>query len=220
MNRDRIWGLIWIGAVAAVVVLGSLLGIAPKVAEAKAAVAELTIVQEQNAQHEAALVVLQEEYAQIASLKNDLVGLQRGIPLAADIPTFLAQLDSVAAENAVTLEQISVSDGAGYIPVELPTTAGTDDAESAGEAAEDSSPAPGEASARLSTANYISVPITIEASGTGDTVLDFLSGLQYGQRIIAINTFALSSGTSTDTVTVSISAEIYVLVDPFAEPAL
>ena len=224
MNRDRLWGLTWIAAVAAVTLLGTLLGIVPKIEEASAASRELTTVAAQNAEHELALEALKDEFAQIDALRNDLKELQVGIPLAADIPAFVAQLDAIADRYQVTLDQISISDGTGFLPIE-PIAVAAEDAAVTDTAATDTASTDTESTAaltmgpRLSPENYISVPISIEASGTSATVLDFLSGLQYGDRIIAISTFSTDSAEAADTVTVSISAEIYVLVDPFAKAA-
>lgn len=224
MNRDRLWGLTWIAAVAAVTLLGTLLGIVPKVEEASAASRELTTVAAQNAEHELALEALKDEFAQIDALRNDLKELQVGIPLAADIPAFVAQLDAIADRYQVTLDQISISDGTGFLPIE-PIAVAAEDAAVTDTAATDTASTDTESTAaltmgpRLSPENYISVPISIEASGTSATVLDFLSGLQYGDRIIAISTFSTDSAEAADTATVSISAEIYVLVDPFATAA-
>ena len=229
MNRDRLWGLTWIAAVAAVTLLGTLLGIVPKVEEASAASRELTTVAAQNAEHELALEALKDEFAQIDALRNDLKELQVGIPLAADIPAFVAQLDAIADRYQVTLDQISISDGTGFLPIEPIAVAAEDaavtDTAATDTAATDTASTDTESTAaltmgpRLSPENYISVPISIEASGTSATVLDFLSGLQYGDRIIAISTFSTDSAEAADTATVSISAEIYVLVDPFATAA-
>ncbi|SDM85691.1 hypothetical protein SAMN05216368_102402 [Cryobacterium flavum] len=220
MNRDRLWGLTWVAIVGAVVVFGTLLGIAPKVAEASAAARELTNVKAQNTQHELALATLKDEFAHIDVLKNNLAELQLGIPLTADIPAFVAQLDAIAAEHQVTLDQISISDGTGYVPIEPvaapEAAAASTDAATADLAGADSAPT---MSPRLSPANYISVPVSIEASGTNASVLDFLSGLQYGDRIIAIKTFSTGAGASAGEATVTIAAEIYVLVDPTAPAA-
>ena len=223
MNRDRLWGLAWIAAVAAVVLLGTLLGLVPKVEEARAAARDITAVEDQNTMHEFALAALKVDYKRIDELKKDLVDLQVEVPLTASIPSFLAQLDATAAQHQVTLNQITVSDGTGYaapIAVAAPVADATPVPAAAPVA--EATPVPAvagvesiaAANPRLSAENYISVPISIEASGTSSTVLDFLSGLQYGDRIIAINSFSTSSGATVGVVTVTIEAEIYVLLAP------
>ena len=211
MNRDRLWGLIWVAAVAAVVLLGTFLGILPQAEDARAASRELETVEAQNTEHELALAALKIEYAHIDELKDDLVELQVGVPLAADIPAFVAQIDAIGTQSQVTLDQISISDGTGYVPVES-VTADEEDTTAGAATAEAAVPT----SSRLTTANYISVPVSIEATGTSGAALNFLSGLQYGDRIIAINGFSTEAGATPDDVSVTISAEIYVLVDPFA----
>ena len=148
--------------------------------------------------------------------------MQLGIPLAADIPAFVVQLDAIAAQHQVTLDQISISDGTGYVPVEpVAAATGTDATTDAGAVAstDESVATAVPTSPGLTPATYISIPVSIEASGTSSTVLDFLAGLQYGNRIIAINTFSIDAGTTSDIVTISIVAEIYVLTDPSAQAA-
>lgn len=218
MNRDRLWGLIWVVAVAAIVLLGTFLGIIPQAEAAKAASRELTTVEAQNTEHELALAALKADFAHIDELKDDVAELQLGVPLAADIPAFVAQLDAIGAQTQVTLEQISISDGTGYVPVE-PVAAAAGDATTDTASTDAAVATAVPTSSRLTATTYISVPVSIEASGTSSSVLDFLSGLQYGDRIIAINSFSTDAGTTPDSVTVSIAAEIYVLVDPFATPA-
>ena len=224
MNRDRLWGLAWIAAVAAVVVLGTMLGIVPKAEEAKAASRELATVEAQNVEHELALAALQDQYASIDDLKDDLADLQLGIPLAADIPAFVAELSAIATQYQVTIEQISIADGTGYVPTEpvvATDTAATDTAATDTTATDAAATAATgiDANSRVTAATYISIPVSIEATGTGSAVLEFLSGLQYGDRIIAINSFATDAAVTADVVTVSIEAEIYVLVDPTATTA-
>jgi Tfp pilus assembly protein PilO len=218
-----LWGLVAIVVVGAVVILGSLLGVAPKLDEAKAASSELTQVEQQNTAHELALATLKSEFAQIDDLKNEVVELQLGIPLTADIPAFVDQLGASAAQYGVNLDQISISDGTGYLPGEAvadtvetaaDTTTETDTA-AAGAVASTVVSAVA-ASPRLSPTTYISVPVSIEATGTNESVLQFLSALQHGQRIVAINSFS-TDATDSAAVTLSVTAEIYVLVDPFAE---
>ena len=222
MNRDRLWGLIWIAAVGTVVLLSTLLGIVPKVEESNTAAHELTTVEAQNTKHEAALATLKADFANIDELRDDLADVQLGIPLAADIPAFVVQLDAIAAQHQVTLDQISISDGTGYVPVEpVAAATGTDATTDAGAVAstDESVATAVPTSPGLTPATYISIPVSIEASGTSSTVLDFLAGLQYGNRIIAINTFSIDAGTTSDIVTISIVAEIYVLTDPSAQAA-
>ena len=219
MNRERLWGLTWIAAMGTVVLLGTLLGLVPKVEESNAAARELTMVEAQNTKLEASLATLNDDFANIDELRDDLADVQLGIPPAADIPAFVAQLAAIAAQHQVTLDQISISDGTGYAPV-APVATATGAAATTAAATTDASTATVvPASPALTPATYISVPVSIEASGTSSTVLDFLAGLQYGNRIIAINTFSTDAGTSSDTVTISIAAEIYVLTDPSAKAA-
>ena len=219
MNRERLWGLTWIAAMGTVVLLGTLLGLVPKVEESNAAARELTMVEAQNTKLKASLATLNDDFANIDELRDDLADVQLGIPPAADIPAFVAQLAAIAAQHQVTLDQISISDGTGYAPV-APVATATGAAATTAAATTDASTATVvPASPALTPATYISVPVSIEASGTSSTVLDFLAGLQYGNRIIAINTFSTDAGTSSDTVTISIAAEIYVLTDPSAKVA-
>jgi Tfp pilus assembly protein PilO len=63
--------------------------------------------------------------------------------------------------------------------------------------------------------NFIAVPVTISVTGSFDAVLDFLEGLQNGQRLMTVTSF--SSGTPSadvpDRVTGQIAGIVYVLLD-------
>lgn len=224
MNRDRLWNLIWGVAVLGVILLGTLLGVVPKIEEANAAVRDSTAIETQNAAYELKLASLKDDFAQIDELKADLAELQLGIPLGTDYPAFVAQLAAVADQYGITIDQIAISDGTGYaaVPVAEVTDAAAADP-SAATAAADAVPAAAEAvgtetglapSERVSSTNYVSIPVSIEARGNATSVLDFISGMQHGNRIMAVTTLTTDATTADGVVTVEIAGEIYVLADP------
>ncbi len=217
MNRDRLWSLTWGVAVLGVILLGTTLGVVPKIEEANAAARDSTAIEAQNAVYEQELGSLKDDFAHIDELKADLAELQLGIPLGTDYPAFVAQLASVADQYGITLEQITISDGTGYTAAPVVDPAAADpvaaDPTAADAVVAESGLAPSE---RLSPTNYVSIPVSIEARGNASSVLEFISGMQHGNRIMAITTLTTDAIKVPGVVTTVIAGEIYVLADPSA----
>ena len=76
--------------------------------------------------------------------------------------------------------------------------------------------APAAASSSLvTTDNFVAVPITISVAGSFDAVLQFLDGLQDGERVMTVTAFNSSapSADAPDQVTGQIAGLIYVLLN-------
>ena len=243
MDRNRLWVLGAAVLIAATAVLGWLLGISPHLIEASTAKAAQATVETQNATYEAQVAALETQYEGIGKLKDDLAELQLAVPGAANLPAFLAQLDSIGQQHQVTLAGITVSDAQLYVPVvaTVPVdvaapTDGSTPAPAAEVAATGVAPAATEPtlSPLISPANFVSVPITLTVDGDYVHILDFIEGLQKGKRLVMVTTFntvAKDPGAGASTaaatedstapaipasggVTANISALIYVLLNP------
>ncbi|TFD17171.1 hypothetical protein [Cryobacterium sp. TMT2-23] len=89
--------------------------------------------------------------------------------------------------------------------------------------------------ALITASNFVSVPISLSVSGSYGNVLDFIEGLQKGTRLVMVTTFATTPAEASssaapvatnsttvqapigsDQVTTTISALIYVLLNPAA----
>lgn len=259
MDRNRLWVLGAVLLIGATGVLGWMLGISPKFSEAKAADEERATVEAQNVDYEAQLATLKDQFDSIGDLKSDLAALQLAVPSAADIPAFVTQLDAISQQHQITLTDITVNDAQPYVPVVVAAPVA---APVAGPVAADAAPAaestpvptaaapvpptPGDVAAALApkpsplvtTANFVSVPISLTVDGNYGNVLDFLEGLQKGTRLVMVTTFSTKAAVvaqtapaeaggkavaaapvASDLVTANISALIYVLIDPPAPAA-
>ena len=245
MNMNRMWVLGAVLLIGVVAVLGWMLGISPNLSEARAAKAEQATVEAQNTEFEAQLATLKTQFESISDLRAELSDLRESVPNGPDLPAFVGQLGDIADEHRVTLSQITVSDAQPYVPViaapvpeaapaegatggategaaEGDTEAAPDDAAAAAAAAAEAAAAaavPAPVVNPLVTAqNFVAVPISIEVDGSYEDVLAFVEGLQKGKRLVMVTTFQTSEEADSGNVTGTLTAFVYVLIDP-SEPA-
>jgi Tfp pilus assembly protein PilO len=203
MDKNRLWVLGAVLVIGAVVLMGWVLGISPKLAEIRAADADRVSVEAQNSASELKLTTLKKQFESMGSLKDDLVALRSAVPNGADIPAFVAQLDTISQQNHVTITEISVSDAQPYVPVVVAAPAPAAAAPAGGStpaptaAAAAPVPAPAAAptvaapvpSGGVTAANFVSVPITLTVDGSYANALEFIDGLQKGTRLALVTTF-------------------------------
>lgn len=240
MNMNRMWVLGAVLLIGVVAVLGWMLGISPNLGEARAAKAEQATVEAQNTEFEAQLATLKTQFESISELRAELADLRESVPSGPDMPAFVGQLGDIADEHRVTLSQITVSDAQPYVPVIAVPVPEAAPAEGAAEG--DAAAAPVDAAAVAAAAaaaaeaaaaaavpapvvnalvtaqNFVAVPISVEVEGGYDDVLAFVEGLQKGERLVMVTTFQTSEQADSGDVTGTITAFVYVLVDP-SEPA-
>lgn len=247
MNTNRIWVLGAVLLVGVAVVLGWMLGISPKLDEARTAKEERISVETQNTGYEAQLTTLKKQFESIGDLKDELAELRQAVPSGADIPVLVGQLDSIAEDHGVTLTSINVSDAQPYTPTIAAAPAADPAADPAAETAAANadtapaaptaatgdgaaSPAAPAGSASITAENFVAIPIAIDVAGTYQDVVDFIDGLQNGNRLVMVNTFITTepkdavastdpnapaaSASSSNEITASINAFVYVLLDP------
>ncbi|SDK29092.1 Tfp pilus assembly protein PilO [Cryobacterium psychrotolerans] len=237
MNMNRLWVLGAVLLIGIVAVLGWMLGISPKLSEAREAKAQQETVETQNTDLEAQLVTLKEQFESIDDLRDELAGLRESVPSGPDMPAFVGQLGTMAEKHRVALTQITVSDAQPYVPVvaapaaevapadgaatgDAAAAAPVDAAATAAAAAEAAAAAavPAPVVNPLVTAqNFVAVPISLEVNGRYDDVLTFVAGLQKGKRLVMVTTFKTSEEEDSGNVTGTITAFVYVLLDPTAD---
>ena len=169
-----------------------------------------------NAKNQLLLTQLKKEYQSIAPLKSQLDLLTHSIPPTANVSAFIAELNSTANIYNVTIKSIVVSDAKPYtLAAQAPANSGSKEP-----------PAP-ESNTKINSANFVIIPLQVSISGKDADVLDFVNGIQNGQRLFLISTFtsagSMGSGaTSTippiskktpGTVDASFGGFIYVLLD-------
>jgi Tfp pilus assembly protein PilO len=133
------------------------------------------------------------------------------VPSSAEIPTFVTELNALASAHQITVKTITVSDAKPYSP----------SASSSGNV-----PAASANNPKITSTNFILIPVQLSVSGSYAKVLDFVHQVQTGSRLFFVS--LLSSSGSTDTkgtinakskvavperVDATIGGLVYVLLD-------
>ena len=231
MDAKRLWTIGAVLAMVVVVAAGWFLGIQPQLTEASTASQNLATAQTQNAAAANSLAKLKADHEGIAELKKSVESLRQSVPSSAQLSAFVTELDLLGGEHQVEVKSISVSDAKPYTPpapVAVAPAPGTP-------AAPTASPSPSPSSApvasapmaptapavvtnpRITAANFVAIPVALKVSGTYSKVLDFVKGLQAGERLFLVTTFAtteLKDPTSAASqVSASVGGLVYVLLD-------
>jgi len=204
----------WIAGAALVMVVivmfGWVLGVEPRLSEARAADAERSTVVALNASYEEVLVTLKALDEDLPALMSELDALRSALPADAQISTLLGQLNALAAESGVVLTAITAGIPAPFesaeVAAETPATQEGDQEEGAAEAdAAAVVPVP------AGPENFVSVPISVTAAGAAPGVLDFVQRVQFGSRLFVVD--GLTVIYEEDSGTVTIEGLVYVLTD-------
>lgn len=175
------------GAILAIVAIiggGWLLGIAPQLAIAATANTDRANVMVTNTQNQILLAKLKRDYQNIDALKSQLLTLRQAVPPKADISSFVTELNALAGAHKVTLKSITVSDAKSYTPAtQAPGTT----------ASKTNLP---QTNPKITSTNFVTIPVQISVTGDYRRVLDFVNDLQMGQRLILVS--SLSTTGSTD----------------------
>ena len=221
MDKNRLWLIGGVMLIGAIVVLGWGLGISPKLNEASATGAEWETTIAENAVHEAQIVTLKKQFEQVAGLRADLSDIQQSVPGSAEMPALVAEFDSAAASSGVVIADFTTSDAQAFDPALLnvvapaggvspvPTTAG-DGADVVGATAVVA------VDPRITATNFVTIPLSVTVDGPSDSVLDFVSGIQNGRRLVTVTAVSTTVPDEVGAVTGTITALVYVLLDPNA----
>ncbi|GAB3121815.1 type IV pilus inner membrane component PilO [Glaciibacter psychrotolerans] len=221
MDKNRMWAIGSILLMAALVVGGWFLAVQPQLALAQVATMQRATVEATNATHAAGLEKLKKDFANIETLKQELAPLDASVPTDTEVPAFLEQLDAMTSAALVRLDSVTMSDPQPYtpvVPVEAPVAAGTEAAPAPidGVDAVPAAPAAGAppvTNSLITASNFASLPVQINVSGSYDSVLNFVKGLQSGTRLFMATGLTTATDTSTPgSVTATVSGLIYVLV--------
>jgi len=179
MKSNRLWLVGTAIVVIAVLALGYLLGISPKLTELAAGEASLTAVRAQNAQEQAKLLSLQEQFENIDELQEQLDELQAAIPSDVSLPDFIRQLNELAATTQVRIDSITTGLPEAYITPEVPGTMLDADRNVV--------PLP------AAPASLITVNFSIKVSGPAGSIQNFTEGLQKGKRLFLARGLVINS---------------------------
>jgi len=198
---------------AVLVVLGWILGVAPRLAEAQAADDERVGVETLNATYEQTLVKLKQLDEDLPALTTQLDELEAALPPDAQVSTLLGQLNALAAESGIELTSITAGvpekfgaaaeAAAALAPVEAPAPEEGENAAAVAPDAETVAPAP---------ENFVSVPISVEFTGDPVALLAFVEKVQYGTRLFLVEALDITYDGGGGKV--KIDGFVYVLTDP------
>lgn len=111
---NRVWILGAVLASIAIVVMGWVVGISPKLAEADTAAAQRQNVDSQNLAQEQANALLKDEFAKIKTYQDDLKKLQVSVPATDALNVFFDQIVADSTANGLVLDNLTALEAAIY----------------------------------------------------------------------------------------------------------
>ncbi|ANP73945.1 hypothetical protein PA27867_3009 [Cryobacterium arcticum] len=230
MDKNRMWTIGSIIVMVAVLVGGALLGIQPQLTAAAVANAQRMSVEASNAGQASVLDQLKKDFAGIGDLKAELAPLSASVPNGSMMPEFIDQINALAASTQVSLDGITVAEATPYASVEAPAAvvdpsavSATSPATPAPTATDTVAPragVPPVTNAKISGDNFASLAMTVTVIGPYGNTLNFVNGLQSGQRLFLVSGLTTTAKdvpegeASTGEVTAVISGLTYALVTP------
>jgi Tfp pilus assembly protein PilO len=209
MEKNRIFLIGAVLAMAVIVLFGFLIGVQPQLAAAAAAQENAAAARAKNAASANVLAGLKRDYATLDVLKQQRDALRKAIPASTDMSSFIAEIHVLQVDHGVALTAFNVTDGQAYLPAKAATPA-TAPAATAVPAS----------SAGVTSKNFTLMPIQLTVSGQNAKVLNFVHGLQTGTRLMLVTTLSISpvaAGSSSE-VSASIGGFAYVLSDTAPGP--
>jgi Tfp pilus assembly protein PilO len=189
VKNNRVWIVGTAVVSLAILVLGYLLGVAPKIAEAGAADAQTAQVGAANRVKVVELANLKKQFDLIEEIKASLAELQVSIPTTPEYSTWTRDLNRYADESKTNLYGATTSTLIGAsTEISAPSTGGAGGAVAATPApAASGAPSAGPSDAAPTTGEtFNAVPITITVRGSYAQVTDFIRILQAGNRLVLI----------------------------------
>ena len=196
MSKNRLWTLGLSAAIVVVAVFGYILGVSPIVAQTSAAEQQLSSVTTTNQSTQSRNTVLKLQFSNMASLTADFSKLSGSIPLGADMPVFLREINVLTDKAGVVLGTVTVGagelykspDAAAAAPASTAVIPSPSPSPSAGAAAPIAPAAPAGPSSRLTL-----IPVQITVNGGYDAVMSFVGSVQSGERLYLVKSVAVTS---------------------------
>jgi Tfp pilus assembly protein PilO len=190
---NGIWKLATALICVAVLALGVVLGIMPRLAEAGLANEQRIAAEGTNLAHEATLVFLKDENERIDEIQEELDLLRGALPDGPEYSAFVKQIAQYAANNNVLLTEASTG-GSGSLA----------------EAASLGIPAQG-------NTVVVGIPISVSVVGAYSDVIAFIGDLQQGARIFQLTTVIVDSNEDAGSVVGEYAASVVGLIFAFTE---
>lgn len=178
MNESRVWSILTVVVIIAILAGTWFVGIGPRLAESAKADEERGLVEDQNALHQIKLSALQELDANLASMEQELGGLRASVPQGTESAALLRQLEAAAAAFGVTLSTTSFEAPQPFTaPEVLPA-----DVQVAA------------ALTMLDNRGLFVLPAAIGVEGPRSAVIGFLNSLQSDQRLMLVHDVTFPDG--------------------------
>lgn len=225
MDKTKIWILGSAIVMVGILALGWFVGVDPQL-KAKASTDEQrSSIEAQNTATELTIVKLKKDFETIDDLKTQLAGLRGSIPADGELPSFLTQLDTLAAASNSKVTSLTVSEAIPYTapatsvaPVEEPVEGEGEatDAEAAAEpetAVETPEVPDTITDPRIKPENFVAIPVEVQVEGDREAARAFISELQHGPRLfMATNVTIAPIEDKPGVFTTTVSGYVYVLL--------
>ncbi|MCP2029974.1 hypothetical protein L1277_000038 [Okibacterium sp. HSC-33S16] len=197
MDRNKIWILASAIVMIGILALGWFVGVNPLLQTKASTDEQKSSVEAQNTATELAIAKLKGDFESIDELRTELAGLRESIPADGQLPAFLTQLDTLASESATKVTALTVSEAIEYTAPATSVVAPPVDEATDG-ATEGEAPAEPDAAAvvpeapetptvitdtRITSDNFVAIPITVTVQGDRNGARLFLDKLQHGERL-------------------------------------
>jgi hypothetical protein len=194
MNANRIFGLVTVLIVGAVLVLGWMLGVSPLLAQAAAADEQRVGVEQTNLAETAKLTQMKAQFDRLDEIEVELAKLRISMPAEVDFDFTYGLLSNYQSGTGATVNSIQTGEA-------LPYGAAT-----GAEVATAATPTV------VAPSGFYTVPITITFDQVPvDRVLAYASAMQNGPRLFLVTSVMGEGGASS-----SITAFMFVMYDPDA----
>ncbi|MBU1587318.1 MAG: hypothetical protein KKH51_05160 [Actinobacteria bacterium] len=219
-STNRLWVIGSVTVMIIAILAGWFLGAQPFIAAAAAHDTERAGIQAQNQAKLAEIASLTEENKNLSTIEAQYKDLQKSIPSSSNTAAFIQGLDGLAASTGVQVTGITVSDTVAYtvpasaVPAPTPTDGATPDPAAT---AVPSAPAAGYVPATsplITPDNFVSIKVGVDMTGSYESVLTFVKGLQSGARLVLVTGFTSNTSVNATGVTAHVDALIYVLKQP------
>jgi Tfp pilus assembly protein PilO len=205
----RLWAVGTAILCIALVALGWLIGVSPRLDQISASRQQQSQVNQQNELSRVRIAQLKADFANLDQVAAELEGLRHALPASADYTGFLEQLNAISGQNSVALSS--------FIPAAPVVFTATDDP--AASASSESS-APGTASSGgssdLADGTLIAIPVALSATGAYDDLLAFMGDLQGGDRLYLASGFSLTG--ADDAYSLAVTGNVFVSIDSSVTP--
>lgn len=227
IDNNKVW-VAGASLIAVVVVAGGwFLGVSPLLSAAAVSDSDRASVDAQNAAQAIDLESLKTRYAGLPALSADLAAIKTAIPADADYANLLREVSAAATASGTTLLSFGTADAATFAPAAADAAAAPAPAtDAASDPAVDTATVPSpeadalvpaaaspESLALVSGGNFVTLPVTLSASGTYDSVMAFVKAIQSTQRLYLVTTLSIAPGATGSDYVVNVDGFAYTLTE-------